>query len=85
MTDPGDPGSNDVTLTVRADQNVHAISRLIYGMNGSGCSDPNAGATVCRLGGNRWTAYNWDNNASNAGSDRCYQNDSYPSDLVEHP
>jgi hypothetical protein len=73
--EPGDPGSSDVTFTIRADQDVHAISRLIYGMNG-GCTDRNARATVCRLGGNRWTAYNWENNASNAGSDWCYQNDS---------
>ena len=28
------------------------------------------------MGGNRWTAYNWENNASNAGSDYNYQNDS---------
>ena len=28
-----------------------------------------------RMGGNRWTAYNWENNASNAGSDWCFQND----------
>jgi hypothetical protein len=75
VTEPGDPGSSDVTFTIRADQDVHAISRLIYGMNG-GCTDPKARATVCRLGGNRWTAYNWENNASNAGSDWCYQNDS---------
>jgi hypothetical protein len=75
VVEPGDPGSSDVTFTIRADQDVHAISRLIYGMNG-GCSDRDARATVCRLGGNRWTAYNWENNASNAGSDWCYQNDS---------
>ena len=30
-----------------------------------------------RLGGNRWTAYNWETNASNAGSDYCYENDDY--------
>ncbi len=30
-----------------------------------------------RQGGNRFTAYNWENNASNAGSDWCFQNDSY--------
>jgi len=35
------------------------------------------GVTATRLGGNRWTAYNWENNASNAGSDYMYQNDTY--------
>jgi hypothetical protein len=29
------------------------------------------------MGGNRWTAYNWENNDSNAGSDYEYQNDDY--------
>jgi len=33
--------------------------------------------TLDRAGGNRWTAYNWENNASNAGSDYLYQNDAY--------
>ncbi|HXN96160.1 MAG TPA: glycoside hydrolase family 44 protein, partial [Candidatus Acidoferrales bacterium] len=33
--------------------------------------------TFDRAGGNRWTAYNWETNASNAGSDYFYQNDSY--------
>jgi hypothetical protein len=31
--------------------------------------------TLDRAGGNRWTAYNWENNASNAGSDYLYEND----------
>src|SRR6185295_13600815 len=30
-----------------------------------------------RLGGNRWTAYNWETNASNAGSDFHHQNDDF--------
>ena len=34
-------------------------------------------ATLDRDGGNRWTAYNWETNASNAGSDFLYENDSY--------
>ena len=33
--------------------------------------------TMVRIGGNRWTAYNWENNASNAGSDYCFQNDDF--------
>jgi hypothetical protein len=34
-------------------------------------------ATLDRDGGNRWTAYNWETNASNAGSDYLYENDDY--------
>ena len=30
-----------------------------------------------RAGGNRWTAYNWENNSSNAGNDYPYQSDDY--------
>ena len=30
-----------------------------------------------RAGGNRWTAYNWENNYSNAGNDYIYNNDTY--------
>jgi hypothetical protein len=33
--------------------------------------------TFDRSGGNRWTAYNWVTNASNAGSDYLYENDAY--------
>ncbi len=33
--------------------------------------------TFDRDGGNRWTAYNWETNASNAGSDYLYENDDY--------
>jgi hypothetical protein len=32
---------------------------------------------MVRMGGDRWTAYNWENNDSNAGSDYEYQNDDY--------
>src|SRR3954451_5659606 len=56
--------------------NVHAISRFIYGVN-QPLTGAYANATLERAGGNRWTAYNWENNASNAGSDYLYQNDGY--------
>ncbi len=29
------------------------------------------------MGGNRWTAYNWETNASNAGSDFLYESDNF--------
>src|SRR5947208_8668084 len=74
--EPGDPGAADVTFTIRTDMDVHAISPLIYGWNGADAI-ANDGQTVVRAGGNRWTAYNWENNASNTGSDYMFQNDNY--------
>jgi hypothetical protein len=61
-----------VQMTINASQQVKTISPYIYGTN-----DPTriTNATSVRLGGNRWTAYNWENNDSNAGSDYYYQND----------
>ncbi|MFC5412948.1 glycoside hydrolase family 44 protein [Larkinella bovis] len=48
------------------------ISPLIYGTN-----DQYPYATAKRLGGNRITNYNWENNASNAGFDWFYESDNY--------
>lgn len=46
------------------------ISPWIYGVNAyQSLTDPPRNLTLNRAGGNRWTAYNWENNASNAGSD----------------
>lgn len=73
---PGDPGTADVRLTVRSDGTLRAISPLIYGVNGAPELAKNR-PTVARSGGNRMTAYNWENNASNAGSDYQYQNDGF--------
>lgn len=60
------------------------ISSYIYGAN---FSDVAAFGEVPypfgRIGGNRWTAYNWENNASNAGSDWYYHNDSYLGDEAD--
>jgi fibronectin type 3 domain-containing protein len=67
----------DVTITVNP-ANTHAISPYIYGTNfGSGVSNGPPLLTFDRAGGNRWTAYNWETNASNAGSDYLYENDNY--------
>ncbi len=76
--DPGDPGASDVAFDVDTTADVHAISRFIYGINGdgSGAAHPEV-FTLYRQGGNRMTAYNWENNASNAGSDWYFQNDDY--------
>jgi Glycoside hydrolase family 44 len=65
----------NVTVTINAAQ-THAISPYIYGIN-DGVTGAPTDLTFARRGGNRWTAYNWETNASNAGSDYLYQNDNY--------
>jgi fibronectin type 3 domain-containing protein len=67
--------SADVTITVDP-VHTQAISPWIYGINFYSSSDP-ALVTLDRMGGDRWTAYNWETNASNAGSDYIYDNDDY--------
>ena len=67
----------DVTITINP-ANAKPISPYIYGLNFYfGETDPPPMATLDRDGGNRWTAYNWETNASNAGSDYLYENDAY--------
>jgi hypothetical protein len=67
----------DVTITIDP-TNSKPISPWIYGTNFySGNTSPQPNFTFDRAGGNRWTAYNWINNGSNAGSDYFYENDNY--------
>jgi hypothetical protein len=67
----------DVTITINP-AITKPISPYIYGLNFYfGETDPPPMATLDRDGGNRWTAYNWETNASNAGSDYLYENDDY--------
>lgn len=74
IVEPGDPGAADVRIDVRVDTARVPISPLIYGIN-SGADIARDQPQVVRSGGNRLTAYNWENNASNAGTDYCNQND----------
>ncbi len=67
------PAWSQVQITINSQQGVQAISRYIYGANSSVITN----ATNQRQGGNRWTAYNWENNDSNAGSDFNFQNDGF--------
>ena len=72
-----DSTSGRVTVTVTVNpSSTHPISPYIYGINFATKIDgvPTA-LTLDRSGGNRWTAYDWETNASNAGSDYLYQND----------
>jgi fibronectin type 3 domain-containing protein len=67
----------DVTITIDPTK-TKPISPYIYGTNFySGNTSPRPNFTFDRDGGNRWTAYNWETNASNAGSDYLYENDAY--------
>ncbi len=56
-----------VNFTVDVNGDRKPISPLIYGTNR--LTDDRRLWASARLGGNRWTGYNWENNASNAGSD----------------
>ena len=71
------PPAADVTITIDPTK-TKRISPYIYGTNFySGNTAPQPNFTFDRAGGNRWTAYNWENNYSNAGSDYIYNNDLY--------
>ena len=63
----------NVTFSINTAQDTAAISPYIYGANALAV-DRSVRTTARRLGGNRLTGYNWENNASTAGTD--YQNSS---------
>ncbi len=74
---PATVAAADVTITVDPTK-TKPISPWIYGLNFyTGVSGAPPHLTLDRAGGNRWTAYNWETNASNAGSDFLYENDSF--------
>jgi hypothetical protein len=70
-----------VEMSVDTARDVHPISPWIYGINGLYEQKENPSrtpvCTVIRMGGNRATAWNWVNNASNAGGDWHHQNDGF--------
>ena len=61
----------NVTYNINTDAARTPISKYIYGSNWGTGTD----YTIQRTGGNRCTAYNWENNWSNAGGDWYYEND----------
>jgi hypothetical protein len=73
----GEGPASSVRFTIDSSVARHAISPYIYGANQVGWGGRSRGLRLARLGGNRWTAYNWETNASNAGSDYHNQNDAY--------
>lgn len=77
---PGDPGTYDVLFTIDTTADARPISPYVYGTNQGDLTKEAKGLTLMRMGGNRFTAYNWETNASNAGADYLYENDSYVSE-----
>lgn len=71
------PVAADITIRIDSSQRRRPISRFIYGLNAWDASQRPAHLTLSRSGGNRMTAYNWENNASNAGADYLNQNDDF--------
>ncbi len=66
----------DLRFTIAPSKVVRPISPYIYGVNSQKAEG--SGVTVRRMGGNRQTAYNWEINASSAGSDYNHSSDEWP-------
>jgi mannan endo-1,4-beta-mannosidase len=66
----------NVNFNIDATTGLHTISPLIYGSNGQSV-DWGENITSRRLGGDRLTGYNWENNFSNAGTDYLNESDNY--------
>jgi hypothetical protein len=66
-----------VVFRIDAGKPIGVISPYIYGTNQPDWNGVSRYMTLVRQGGNRMTAYNWTDNASNAGADWHHQNDSF--------
>src|SRR5258708_4261677 len=66
----------NVTITIDPTR-AHPISPWIYGMNIFGNIPNPPHFTINRMGGNRWTAHNWETNASNAEDWGCCRINSF--------
>lgn len=74
------PALYAVDVKIDTSKERSAISPYIYGTNQDIARDTNY--TARRLGGNRMTGYNWENNASNAGNDWQHSSDNYMAEWV---
>lgn len=72
---PDDPGGGSVRFDISSEAR-RGISPGVYCTNQPDWQG-HPHIPMARQGGNRMTAYNWENNASNAGSDYLHQNDSF--------
>lgn len=68
--------NSDMKIKVTPSEQIKKISPYIYGVN-TGVDLNAVSAKSIRLGGNRMSAYNWENNMSNAGSDYKNMSDMY--------
>ncbi len=73
-------GGFDMNIKVDLKGERKEISPLIYGVNQYTTDLKSVKTTAVRQGGNRMTAYNWETNASNAGSDWKHSSDNNLSD-----
>ena len=73
-------GGYEMNIKVDLKGERKEISHLIYGENQYTTDLKSVKTTAVRQGGNRMTAYNWENNASNAGSDWKHSSDNNLSD-----
>lgn len=64
-------------FTINLTEEPREISPLIYGLNDwmRNETTESTGFTLERMGGNRVTSYNWENNFSNAGNDYIHHSD----------
>lgn len=67
-------------IAIDTSKERYHISKYIYGVNQDMAMNTNY--TARRLGGNRMTGYNWENNASNAGADWQHASDNYMLDSL---
>ncbi len=71
-------GSYDLNVTVDTTGYRRSISPYIYGINNSRSGEiPPVTTFSARQGGNRYSAYNWETNASSAGRDYKHYSDAY--------
>ena len=73
---------NTVDIAVDLSGETKTISPYIYGINEE-LMGGDVMPTAIRAGGNRSSAYNWETNASNAGSDKEHTSDNYFQQTME--
>jgi len=76
------PSFSQAVFEINPDSAKHYINPAVYGVNTVVLTKDNvnlyllsANLKAERIGGNRLTAYNWENNYSNAGSDWTHNSD----------
>ncbi|WP_028504211.1 hypothetical protein [Ruminococcus albus] len=74
---------NTVDIAVDLSGETKTISPYIYGINEE-LMGGDVMPTAIRAGGNRSSAYNWETNASNAGSDKEHTSDNMVIPLTHH-